>query len=600
MGDIVLSAGVRKNLLSLQSTAQLMALTQNRLATGKKVNTALDNPFNFFTSQALNNRAGDMNALLDAMGQSQKTIEQADIGITAITKLVESAKSLAKQARQTTQPIATHNQTITGATIAADVPPSATSTSSFATVIGAATPSRVASIVIDATDIPGDLADGNTLSITYNGVTTVFESDEGGDGVTGTNIAFTDASSLTTALESVFGAGNVANVAGTITVTGDYTDDFTIGGTLAAAALVTTNTTAVDGDVLTLSDGTNTESFRYVASGAVAADGTFTSLAHLTAAIAASSLTGVTAADDGSGNLQIAATPPATFTASGSLQADFGFDTTEYAASNATLAALAGQSLSIQIGSGTPNTYSITAATTRADLDAWLDGLTLGTGITASVNGTGAIEITSTSSEVITIGGTGNTTTTLGLVGTNAGVYTPTATVTDPSKQRADYQAEFNKTISQIDSMARDSSYNGVNLLFGDTLKVVFNENGSSVLDIEGVTFDAAGLGLTDLTGDEFQNNVTTDAVLARVDEAMRMLRTQAATFGTKLGTVETRQNFTKSLIQTLTTGAADLVLADPNEEGANMLALQTRESLSTTALSLSAQADQAVLRLFG
>ncbi len=102
MGDIVLSAGVRKNLLSLQSTADLMALTQNRLATGKKVNTALDNPFNYFTAAALNNRAGDMNALLDAIGQSQKTIEQADIGITAITKLVESAKSLAKQARQTT------------------------------------------------------------------------------------------------------------------------------------------------------------------------------------------------------------------------------------------------------------------------------------------------------------------------------------------------------------------------------------------------------------------------------------------------------------------------------------------------------------------
>ena len=82
MSDVVLSAGVRQNLLSLQSTAHLMSLTQNRLATGKKVNSALDNPANFFTSQALNNRAGDLNALLDSIGQAQKTLEAADQGIS--------------------------------------------------------------------------------------------------------------------------------------------------------------------------------------------------------------------------------------------------------------------------------------------------------------------------------------------------------------------------------------------------------------------------------------------------------------------------------------------------------------------------------------
>ena len=106
MGDIVLSAGVRQNLLSLQNTADLMATTQNRLATGKKVNSALDNPGNFFTSQALSNRASDLNSLLDSIGQSQKTLEAADHGITSITKLVESAKSIARQARQAPQPAA--------------------------------------------------------------------------------------------------------------------------------------------------------------------------------------------------------------------------------------------------------------------------------------------------------------------------------------------------------------------------------------------------------------------------------------------------------------------------------------------------------------
>ena len=104
MSDVVLSAGVRQNLLALQSTADLMSLTQNRLATGKKVNSALDNPGNFFTSQSLNNRASDLNSLLDSIGQAQKTLEAADQGITSLTKLVESAKSVAKQALQAPQP----------------------------------------------------------------------------------------------------------------------------------------------------------------------------------------------------------------------------------------------------------------------------------------------------------------------------------------------------------------------------------------------------------------------------------------------------------------------------------------------------------------
>ena len=89
MSDIVLSAGVRQNLLSLQKTADLMSTTQNRLATGKKVNTALDNPTNFFTSSALQSRAGDFNALLDSMSIGIKTLEAADNGITAITNTIE-------------------------------------------------------------------------------------------------------------------------------------------------------------------------------------------------------------------------------------------------------------------------------------------------------------------------------------------------------------------------------------------------------------------------------------------------------------------------------------------------------------------------------
>ncbi len=98
--NITLSSGVRQNLLALQSTAALMSSTQNRLATGKSVNSALDNPGNFFTSQSLNNRASDLNSLLDSIGQAQQTLKAADTGLTSLTKLVESAKSIAKQAQQ--------------------------------------------------------------------------------------------------------------------------------------------------------------------------------------------------------------------------------------------------------------------------------------------------------------------------------------------------------------------------------------------------------------------------------------------------------------------------------------------------------------------
>src|SRR3979409_663548 len=98
--SITLSAGVRQNLLSLQDTAALMATTQNRLATGKKVNSALDNPINFFTSQGLSNRASDLHSLLGAIGQGQQTLQAANTGLTSLTNLVQSAKSIATQAQQ--------------------------------------------------------------------------------------------------------------------------------------------------------------------------------------------------------------------------------------------------------------------------------------------------------------------------------------------------------------------------------------------------------------------------------------------------------------------------------------------------------------------
>jgi flagellin-like hook-associated protein FlgL len=188
----------------------------------------------------------------------------------------------------------------------------------------------------------------------------------------------------------------------------------------------------------------------------------------------------------------------------------------------------------------------------------------------------------------------------LGLGAISGNTYQGTATVGGPNATRTSLQNDFNNILAQIYALASDASYNGVNLLDGDDLKVVFNETGSSFLTIAGVTFDAAGLGLTTVAGAGFQSDGDVETTIAAVDAALKTLRTQASAFGANLTTVQTRQDFTKHLINTLQTGADNLVLADTNEEGANMLALQTRQQLSTTALSLSAQADQAVLRLFG
>src|SRR5216683_1863605 len=119
MSGIVLSASVRQNLLSLQSTADLLATTQNRLSTGKKVNTALDNPTNFFTAQGLDNRASDISNLLDGIGNGVQVLQAANTGITSLQKLVDTAKSLANQALQTTVGYSTKSNvsaTIPGAT----------------------------------------------------------------------------------------------------------------------------------------------------------------------------------------------------------------------------------------------------------------------------------------------------------------------------------------------------------------------------------------------------------------------------------------------------------------------------------------------------
>ena len=157
---------------------------------------------------------------------------------------------------------------------------------------------------------------------------------------------------------------------------------------------------------------------------------------------------------------------------------------------------------------------------------------------------------------------------------------------------------QFDAIRTQIDQLAGDAGFNGTNLLDGDDLTVTLNESGTSSTTVTGVTDDSTGLSVA-AAANNWADTAAITAASADLTAALATLRSQAQTLGSNLSVVQIRQEFTKATISTLQAGSAALTLADSNQEGANLLALQTRQQLSTTALSLASQADQNVLRLF-
>jgi len=508
MSGIVLSASVRQNLLSLQSTADLLSVTQNRLATGNKVNSALDNPTNFFTAQGLDNRASDINNLLDSIGNGVQALQAANQGITSLQKLVDTAKSIANQALQATSGYSTKSQasaTIAGATASNLL--GGTSTTTPAT-------NAVTTGTVDLS--AGIDASGGAKTFTINGHTVTLTTSGGTAGVW-------SASDIAGAINGTTGIGVNATVDSsnhlvlTSTGTAGASDSITLGGTDVAA---------VFGASPTVTAGTN------------ASTSTTGGLSGTTLSIAASA--------DGS-------IPAATI--------NFG------------------------TGAGQVSTLDqLNAALSNSNM-------------TASIDSTGKITITTTNDYASkTIGALSGTATGSGLFSTSA-----SAPVVDANAQntRAGLISQYNAVIDQIKTTAQDSSFNGVNLLNGDQLKLVFNETGKSTLTIQGVTFDPAGLGLSSLTkGTDFLDNASTNKVLDSLNNASSTLRSQASAFGSNLSIVQIRQDFNKNLINVLQTGSSNLTLADTNEEAANSQALSTRQSIAVSALALANQSQQSVLQL--
>ena len=192
--------------------------------------------------------------------------------------------------------------------------------------------------------------------------------------------------------------------------------------------------------------------------------------------------------------------------------------------------------------------------------------------------------------------------TNLGAAGTvtiGKAASTPAADANETAEaSRAKLAAQFNNILDQIDKVANDASYKGVNLLQGNDLKVVFNEDRSSDLVVEGKDASSTGLKIGAAAND-WKTDADVDAAITQIEAAVNTLRTMSSEFGNNYSIVQSREDFTENMINVLEEGADKLTLADMNEESANMLALQTRQQLAINSLSLASQAAQSVLKLF-
>jgi len=602
MSNINLTAAVRQNLLSLQGTAQMMAKTQNTLSTGNKVNSALDNPSNFFTASSLNSRASDLGNLMDSMKSGIKTIEAADNGLTSITKTLESMQSTLRQARQD-KSFETASYTLT----------STTSSTAKIDFTGGAFGTGAGSIKLatdSATAAKATAAFSGTQDALVSAAITETKASLTSDtwaAPTGGSNAFTlnlGSASQSITLDST--AANNDTVAKVVTQINTQIDAGTgLKGKVTAkevgGKLVIESNTATDGETVTATGAGAAGVFGATTASKTGSDGKFSfnvsgvdvslsksdfatpaspTLAEATKAInvqlgnAGSKFKAV----DSSGSLQIQADS----TSAGDLK-------------------ITGEGAKTLFGAASNTAIVNGAADTNVHLAKTVDDLvneinnnsTLSTKVKAS-NDSGKLRFQNLSTQDLKIDGI-----------SSSGVIDATSTGQATIKGntvRTDLAKQFNELRDQLDKLADDASFNGINLLRGDKLTITFNETATSSIAIlakDGKSVDSTSLGVpTTVEAKDLDSDDTIDGVLNKVKTALNSVRSQSSAFGSNLSVVENRQNFTTSMMNTLQTGAGNLTLADMNEEAANMVSLQTRQSLATSSLSMANQANQNVLQL--
>jgi flagellin len=540
MSGIVLSASVRQNLLSLQSTASLLATTQNDLSTGNKVNTALDNPTEFFTAQGLNNRASDLNNLLDGIGNGVQVLQAANTGITSLQGLIANAQSIANQVLQAP----------TGYTTKSNVTSAAIPGASANNLLGPGISATAAGAVVNnQLTVPAPITVNTKL-------------------VGGTN-----SDSLGTPLTT----GSVLKINN---------------NTITFSNTQTTTTTDANGNVTIGIGAGSQETIQSVLSAIDGITGTATpSTVSATGQLQIS--TGTTS------NLTIAA-------GTGNALAALGLTALSGTTTPVTPPALSGETLSIAAtGNGTATNIVFGTGTGQISTLNQLNAALAANNLQASVDTSGHINISTTNNAAsATIGNNATAPVITGTATAAGGAFnnlTPGAPVADPNSQatRSSLVAQYNQVLANINTTSQDSSFNGINLLNGDTLNLTFDETGASKLAIQGSTLNDAGLSLSDLNvGTDFLDSNSANTVLAQLTQASTLLRTEASSLGSNLSIVQIRQDFNKNLINVLQTGASNLTLADTNQEAANSQALSTRQSIAVSALALANQSQQSVLQL--
>ncbi|MCC7305719.1 MAG: flagellin [Alphaproteobacteria bacterium] len=555
--DIVLSAALRNNLLSLQNTQRNIDTVQLRLATGLKINSALDGPQQFFTAKSLNNRASDLGRLLEGIALSIQTIQEADKGVTALTGLIEQAQAIAEEAQ--------------GEIRAA---------SGFAQIKSTADLSEVDSITADS---------GGTIAV--------------GDDITVT---------VTRADGTVVSAADVVNFAATDTI-------YNVAGYINANATINpyvratvdsngrlTLTSLEEGATIRVTDGTTTlgsDGYAFLGlDGYVGTEETVAGTRQGGTAIAGRTIYSKQALAAAQG-------------ADGSYQASTTLGTAGY------LDNAGADSIQVILnidGVSTTTSAALLDTNTIQDLIDDINSSAAGDDITASWDAENGRILLTANNDVgyvdIQFQANAASTPDFGFTGSDSVASTTTVATTDvalgaagndiserfnfsgSSADITQLQDDYNEVRNQIDSLVEDANFRGVNLLASDNLETFFNEDRTNSLVTQGVDFTALGLGLDAADfSDAASVQVSIDASRAALDS----VRNFGTSIANDLSILQNRRDFTESTINVLKAGAEDLTVADQNEEGANLLALQTRQQLGVTSLALAAQSQQSVLRLF-
>jgi flagellin-like hook-associated protein FlgL len=581
--DVVLTAALRNNLLSLQGTQKSIDATQIRLSTGKKVNSALDNPQSFFASKALQNRASDLSKLLDSIGQSVQVIKAADQGVTAVTKLVEQAQAVAETARSSIASAQAEAKvvgtvdlrgvddldTLSGVTDNDTLVLSITDSDGAAVNIGAygGAAAATATVTLDTSDSIEEFMDEiNNIHLQVNGA---------GNAVGDHAFEASLDSSGHLQIKSLNGGDFNINF---VAATNNDTNNLALASALGfsgIARLVADDTAAANNnvEVTAISDVALTSFALYdntvPASRSIAQRGDI--------------LTNITKSDG---------------------TALFGNNTINEATDK----------YQIGINGGTMQDIFLYQNGGAITIQEFVDGINnnsaLNTKIQASFDDdTGVISIKPIDASVTDIQ-VGAGTSVAGVTanfgfGSNQAIVS-TGTVDEAENihlgasagNLAGLESDYSNILSQIDELVSngDTGYRGTNLLNGDDLETFFNESRSSSLKVNGAKFDSASLGLEAAS---FTTTAKIDSIIEDTRNALNTVRDFGSSLANSLTVIQTRQDFTTNLIDTLTAGADLLVNADQNEEGAKLLSLQTRQQLGVTALSLASQSQQSILRLF-